>query len=76
MYLFEENQSDILIWGQIKEIHRALRCNQSAWLKQYIDFATNKRTSAKNSFVKDLYKIIDNSVFGKNCKEYSQMGKR
>ena len=71
MYLFED-----LILGQIKEIHRALRCNQSAWLKQYIDFDTNKRTSAKNSFVKDFYKIIDNSVFGKNCKEYSQMGKR
>ena len=37
---------------------------------------TVHRFCAKNSFVKDFYKIIDNSVFGKNCKEYSQMGKR
>ena len=35
---------------KIKEVHGVLEFNQSPWLKQYIDFNTQKRTQAKNSF--------------------------
>ena len=35
---------------KVKEVHRVLEFNQSPWLKQYIDFNTQKRTQAKNSF--------------------------
>jgi len=45
--------------------HRGIRYNEIPWLKEYIDLNTELRTTATNDFEKDLFKQMNNTVFGK-----------
>ena len=50
---------------QLKRIHRALKFKQSPWMEPYIRMNTELRKKATSDFEKDLYKLMNNSNFGK-----------
>ena len=50
---------------KLKKINTIIEFNQKAWLKPYIDMNTELRKLARNDFEKDLFKLMNNSVFGK-----------
>ena len=49
----------------VNKVHRVLTFKQCPWLEAYIDFNTRQRSLAGDSFLKDFFKLMNNSVFGK-----------
>src|SRR6218665_1857409 len=50
---------------EITKTHKILEFEQSRWIKPYIEFNTKKRQEEKNPFEKDLFKLMNNSFYGK-----------
>ena len=48
------------------KIHRILIFIQSNWLKTYVDFNTKERQESTDEFNKNLYKLLNNCIYGKN----------
>ena len=61
---------------KLAKVHRILKFKQSDWLKKCIDFNTDKRKHAANSFEKDLGKTMENLrkrinvILVNNAKDY------
>ena len=67
MVLHGENLKLYLSLGlKFKKVWRGIIFEEKAWLKEYIEMNTKLRMKGKNDFEKDFFKLMNNSVFGKN----------
>ena len=53
-----------LLGTRLTIVHSAFRFDQSPWMEPYIRMNTGLRKKAVSDFEKDLYKLMNNSVFG------------
>ena len=49
----------------LAKVHRALSFHQSRWMEPYIRLNTELRTKGTSNFERDLFKLMNNSVYGK-----------
>ena len=69
--LHEENLKLYLKLGlKLKRVDRVLQFSEKPWLKQYIDFNSEKRKESKNCFEKDFFKLMNNIAFGKTMENF------
>ena len=51
---------------KLVKIHGIFNFRQSNWLKRYSDFNTEKRQKSPDEFNKNLYKLLNNCIYGKS----------
>ena len=50
---------------EVTDVHYIIEFSQSLWLSRYIEFSTAKHANATKTFEKDLFKLMNNAVYGK-----------
>src|SRR5438552_16574978 len=51
----------------IEKFHRGISFSQSAFMSEYIELNNELRRQAVDEFEKNLFKLLNNSVYGKTC---------
>ena len=51
---------------KVTKVHRILTLDETPFLKEYIDLNTELRKQSKNDLEKDLFKLMNNTIFGKS----------
>ena len=62
---YRDLQLYLVLGMKLTKIHRVSKFKQSDWMKNYIEFYTEERKNAVNSFEEDFFKLMANSVYGK-----------
>jgi hypothetical protein len=57
---------------KLVNINSIMSFDQKPFLEKYIDFNTKKRAETKNDYEKDLFKLMNNSVFGKTMENVAK----
>ena len=52
---------------KVYKIHRIIKFTQDYIIRDYIELNTKMRAEAKTEAVKDIFKLMNNSLFGKSC---------
>ena len=54
---------------KITEVKEIVEFDQKDWMAPYIEFNTERRKQARNDFEKELFRLMNNSVFGKTMEQ-------
>ena len=56
----------------LEKVYRVIKFRQEPSMKKWVDFCTSQRSKSRNSFEKDYWKLIVNSVFGKTIEDLAR----
>ena len=60
---------------KVTKVHRIIKFKQDYIVRDYIDLNTKTRAEAKTEPEKDIFKLMNNSLFGKSFAKPTNYGK-